>query len=167
MTGLTHAQLVKKTLNPPPPPEPRSARSSTPPDDTFSEDVPLEVQFNPSTLRLTYNNQFGDGKPYSHARETVAKLDVELVFDTTETGKSVMITLGKLTAMTRSDAAPPAQPSSGTPPPPSGKVPVVEFRWNGKVFEGVVESMIQTLEYWSLEGIPMRATLLLSLKETA
>lgn len=165
MMGLTHAQLVKKTLKPPAPPPPRSPRKSKPPEDEFSEDKPLEVHFNPSTLRITYNNQFGDGKPYSHARETVTKLDVELIFDTTESGKSVMIDLSKLEAMTRSDAVPPAKPSSGTPAPPSGKVPVVEFRWNGKVFEGVVESMVQTLEYWSLEGIPLRATVQLSLKE--
>ena len=100
MTGLSHAQLVKKTLNPPAPPAPRSATSSTPPPDTFTDSPELEVHFNPSTLRLTYNNQFGDGKPYSHARETVAKLDVELIFDTTETGKSVMIVLSQLAAMT-------------------------------------------------------------------
>jgi len=167
MTWVSPAYLVSKRQDPPPPPAPRARRQTTPPVETFSEDDFLLVDFNPATLRLTYNNQFGDGKPYSHARETVAKLDVELVFDTTEFGTSVMDSLSRLTTMTRSDAVAPATPSSGTPPPPSGKVPVVEFHWGGKVFEGVVESLVQTIEYWSLEGIPMRATVQLSLKETA
>ncbi|HEY6814622.1 MAG TPA: hypothetical protein VI168_03690, partial [Croceibacterium sp.] len=167
MTGLTRAQLVKKTQNPPPAKKPCSTKTSAPQEDKFTEHDPVDVHFNPSTLRLSYTNQFGDGKPYSHARETVAKLDVELIFDTTETGTSVMAVLGQLAAMTRSDAVAPAKPSSGAQPPPSGKVPVVEFRWHGKMFEGVIESMTQTIEYWSLEGVPLRATVALSLKETA
>jgi hypothetical protein len=167
MTWLTPAYLVSKRAQPPAPPPRRSRRPTSPPAEQFAEEDWLIVDFNPSTLRLTYNNQFGDGKPYAHARETVAKLDVELIFDTTEYGYTVMDSLSRLATMTRSDAVAPARPSSGTPPPPSGKVPVIEFHWGDKVFEGVVESMVQTIEYWSLEGVPMRATVQLSLKETA
>lgn len=167
MTLLSPAYLVSKRQDPPPAPAPRSRRRRGPPEETFTEDDILVVDFNPATLRLTYNNQFGDGKPYSHARETVAKLDVELLFDTTEYGVTVMDSLSRLATMTRSDAVAPAEPSSRTPSAPSGKVPVIEFHWAGKVFEGVVESMVQTIEYWSLEGIPMRATVQLSLKETS
>jgi hypothetical protein len=167
VTDLTKALLrSKRGETPTPSPAPRrGSGGAAAPRDTF---VPgeLECQFNPSTLRLTYNNQFGDGKPFSHARETVAKLDVELVFDNSGIGYTVMDELSQLTAMTRSDAVAPANPSSGTPPPPSGRVPVIEFRWAGKLFEGVVESMTQTIEYWTREGIPLRATVQLSLKET-
>lgn len=168
MIRLTKAILRSKRGEDTPAPAP------APSGGTSGEDAPreptytgqLECHFNPTTLRLTYNNQFGDGRPFSHARETVAKLDVELVFDNTGIGYSVLEELSQLTAMTRSDAAPPAQPSSGTPPPPSGRVPVVEFVWADKLFEGVVESMTQTIEYWSREGIPLRATVQLSMKET-
>lgn len=148
-----------------PPPSPPPAAGSDGGHEDAAEGT-LHCHFNPTTLRLTYNNQFGDGRPFSHARETVAKLDVELVFDNSGIGYSVMDELSQLAAMTRSSAPPPSEPSSGAPPPPSGRVPVIEFHWAGKLFEGVVESMTQTIEYWSREGVPLRATVQLSLKET-
>lgn len=126
----------------------------------------LTCHFNPSSLRLTYSNQFGEGKPFAHARETVAKLDVELIFDNTGIGYSVLDELAILTAMTRSRGGA-AAGSAKNDKPPAGEVAVVEFHWAGKLFEGVVESMTQTIEYWSREGIPMRATVQLSLKETS
>lgn len=136
-----------------------ASKSAITPDELF-------CHFNPSSLRLTYSNQFGEGKPFAHARETVAKLDVELIFDSTGIGYSVLDELAVLTAMTRSKGSAPAG-SAKADKAPAGEVAVVEFHWAGKLFEGVVESMTQTIEYWSREGIPMRATVQLSLKETA
>ena len=43
-----------------------ASKSAITPDELF-------CHFNPSSLRLTYSNQFGEGKPFAHARETVAK----------------------------------------------------------------------------------------------
>src|SRR6478735_481281 len=159
MTDLAKALLRSKRGQDSPSPTPAPAAGGSSSGSGGSSDYPeLECHFTPSSLRLTYNNQFGDGKPFSHARETVAKLDVELVFDNSDIGYSVMDELGRLAAMTG---------SSGASAAPSGQVPVVEFQWGGKLFEGVVESMTQTIEYWTLEGIPLRATVQLSLKETA
>lgn len=167
MTALAKAMLRSKrgeeAKSAAPKPKSGGAESQRP--DTF-EPGTLECHFNPTTLRLTYNNQFGDGAPFSHARETVAKLDVELIFDNSGIGYSVLDELTILTDMTRSDAGAPTAPSSGSSPPPSGRVPVVEFIWAGKLFEGVIESMTQTIEYWTREGIPLRATVQLSMKET-
>jgi hypothetical protein len=80
MTALAKARLRSKRGQDTATPAPAPAKGSAAPADSF-EPGELECHFNPSSLRLTYNNQFGDGKPFSHARETVAKLDVELVFD--------------------------------------------------------------------------------------
>src|SRR5688572_8459618 len=132
--ALLRSKRGEDTPAPKPAKAPKAGGAAAAPKDAF-EPGELECQFNPTTLRLTYNNQFGDGKPFSHARETVAKLDVELVFDNSTIGYSVMDELSQLTEMTRSDAVPPANPSSGTPPAPSGRVPVIEFHWAGKLFE--------------------------------
>lgn len=169
MTDLAKAMLRSKRVSEPASTSPRRTGSGGSASERPDNFVPGELQchFNPTTLRLTYNNQFGDGRPFSHARETVAKLDVELVFDNSGIGYSVLDELATLTEMTRSDAEPPTAPSSNSPPPPSGRVPVVEFHWAGKLFEGVIESMTQTIEYWTREGIPLRATVQLSMKETA
>ena len=113
----------------------------------------MTVQFNPATLRIALTNQFGEADAHSHARKTTAKLDVELIFDTTDTGQSVYRHLNELTAMTR--ATPPSGGSGGGNNANSENfsVPIIEFRWRSKLFEGVVESLTQTIEYWSHDGV--------------
>ncbi len=120
----------------------------------------IDFQFNPSTLRISYTNQFGDDPPQNNVRVTGAKLDVELIFDTTDSGQSVYEYLNKLEEITRSSAV---EETNN----PSGEVPVIEFWWSIKLFEGVVESLTNTIEYWSHDGVPLRATVQLSMKETA
>lgn len=124
-----------------------------------SKEAKFKCQFNPSTLRTTYTNQFGDDPPNGHARVTTAKLDVELIFDTTDTGVSVYQQLFALEELTRSKA-------QKDKDKPDGKVPVVEFWWAIKIFQGVIESLTHTIDYWSYDGVPLRATVQLSLKET-
>lgn len=123
------------------------------------ENQDFGFQFNPSTLRITYTNQFGDDPPNSHARVTAAKLDVELIFDTTDSGQSVYSYLNKLEQFTRSSAE---EESTN----PSGRVKVMQFWWVIQLFEGVVESLTNTIDYWSHDGVPLRATVQLSMKET-
>ena len=120
----------------------------------------FKCQFNPSTLRTTYTNQFGEDPPQGHARVTTAKLDVELIFDHTDTGASVYGDLLGLEALTRSSA-------QKDKDKPDGKVPVVEFHWQIKIFEGVIESLTHTIDYWSHDGVPLRATVQISIKETS
>jgi Contractile injection system tube protein len=123
----------------------------------------LMAQFNPTSLRISYTNQFGNDPPESHVRKTSAKLDVELIFDTTDTGHSVYQYLNQLEAITRSIQ--PVSPGSTTAEP-SGSLPIVQFHWSENLFEGLVESLTQTLDYWSYDGIPLRATVQLGIKET-
>ena len=120
----------------------------------------MVVQFNPSSLRVTYTNQFGEDPPATHARATTAKLDVELIFDTTDTGETVYRYLNQLEALTRSSLLAGSTQANG-------QVPVIEFVWPIPIFEGVIESLTQTIEYWSHDGVPLRATVQLSMKETA
>jgi hypothetical protein len=172
---FARAELRRKDYIPPTPPPPRAPRSSASNEDEFSDPTTIPIQFNPSSLRVSYTNQFGSGKPFAHAQETTAKLDVELIFDTTDTGMSVYAALNQLENMTRAVTPPSPNQSRGgrssgggnaQANEPSGKVPVVEFWWGTKIFEGVVESLTQTIEYWSADGVPLRATAQLALKET-
>lgn len=157
---ITSSNLTMATLRP------KGAPDET---TSASDSDNLSVQFNPATLRISLTNQFGEADAHSHARKTTAKLDVELIFDTTDTGQSVYQYLNKLTAMTRA-----TPPSGGSGSGGSGSdansenfaVPIIEFRWRSKLFEGVVESLTQTIEYWSHDGVPLRATVQLALKET-
>ena len=57
---------------------------------TFGTDgTPLEVHFNPASLRVTTTNQFDDKNPEQVSKPTSFKLDVELIFDCTETGLDI------------------------------------------------------------------------------
>lgn len=136
----------------------------------------MPVHFNPASLRITMNNQFGDDPPEQHCRETTSKLDVELVFDTTDTGIDVRFDTDLLEGLTR--AGPPASAAtgsnsggsggaSGANAQPSLQVPIVIFRWGLSRYRGIVESLTQTLDFWSSDGVPLRATVQLSLKSAS
>jgi hypothetical protein len=117
----------------------------------------VEVQFNPETLQLTYNNQnTGGDQPNGSSAQNVgnltSKLSLELLFDTTEAGDDVRRHTEKIAyfLMPKDDA-------NRTPPR-------TRFQWGSFIFEGIIDSLNETLDYFSEEGVPMRATLSLELK---
>ncbi|MGR3782622.1 MAG: CIS tube protein [Albimonas sp.] len=108
------------------------------------------VDFNPATLKVSLTNKLqeegqGDGTAAQHTRSTTAKLEMELVFDSTEDGADVRDKTGAIKAMAVVAAANPTQP------------PRVSFTWGRFLFAGVIESLNETLEFWSAEGVPLRA----------
>jgi hypothetical protein len=115
--------------------------------------------FNPASLKVTVTNQFqdeqsgGNGTPTQNARASTTKLETELVFDTTEDGADVRDRSGRLKALALS--------VEGEPPRPP---PTVVFRWGRFQFVGLIESFGETLDFWSAEGVPLRATVALAMK---
>ncbi len=111
------------------------------------------VDFNPATLKVSLTNklqeegQGGDGPNAQHTRSTTAKLEMELVFDSTEDGADVRDRTGPIKAMAL------VAFDSLVPPPQ------VSFTWGRFLFAGVIESLNETLEFWSAEGVPLRAVL--------
>jgi hypothetical protein len=112
-----------------------------------------DVQFNPPSLKVGLSNRLQDedasgsgGQSRQNTRVTTAKLETELVYDTTESGEDVREKTRALKDM--------AIAAAGTPPAPAK----IEFRWGNFKFVGVIESLNETLDFWAAEGVPLRAT---------
>lgn len=160
----------------------RGYRASTEPGDGERW---LRVQFNPDTLKtslstnLKASDRGGSGKAASqYIEKSESSLTLELVFDTSTTAPDLIQEPGGGTATTRvvhSDvrritrnlatfflqSRDPKKANSKKPPPPSR----CHFRWGSFGFTGMVSSMNETLDYFSSDGVPLRATVSLTLKE--
>jgi hypothetical protein len=112
----------------------------------------LEVHFNPASLHLTITNTLRGRGQQRSVSERTSKLAMELVFDTTGSGDDVRESTGKLAAW---------MGHTGTPQQ------LLRFDWGGHfVFYGTIESYSETIEYFSPEGVPLRATVSLTLSDT-
>jgi hypothetical protein len=128
------------------------------------------VQFNPETLKVTFSNELeqpggGGDQRGSPARQFIGKstttLALSLVFDVgapQPPGKPVD-DVRKLTQQVAYFMTPKERNRRKAPFPP----PAVRFLWGSFQFDGLVGSMEETLEYFSPEGKPLRATVALSL----
>ena len=123
--------------------------------------TPHEVLFNPASLKVSLNNRIqdedssgGNGQPRQNTRVTTTKLETELVYDTTDIGQDVRDKTSELKAMAVAVATGAAGAAQVAPPP-------VEFRWGRFSYQGVIESLNETLDFWANEGVPLRATILL------
>jgi Contractile injection system tube protein/LysM domain len=132
---------------------------------TDSRAVHLVVDFDPKSLELSYATTgmaAGKAKTASGtwnktpAQQTgqSAKLSVTLLFDTTATdGVSVQTETDALVLLTL-----PHDLSAQGP-----KRRVVQFQWGSFLFYGCVESMTQTIDFFSDSGVPLRASVQLSI----
>lgn len=145
----------------------------------------LRVQFNPETLKtslstnLKASDRGGSGKAASqYIEKSESSLTLELVFDTSTTAPDIVqepAGTGQTTRIVHSDVRritrnlatfflqtrDPKKANSKKPPPPSR----CHFRWGSFGFTGMVSSMSETLDYFSQDGVPLRATVSLTLKE--
>ena len=140
----------------------------------------FEVQYNPTEFSLDKGVQLAEiGIPgidtplLQFVRGQTEKLSVDLFFDTTDDGTGA----GATSVTTRTDpiySLVKIEPAGHAPP-------IVTFAWNAafpganlpaaagnqrrNAFRGVVESCRQKFTFFSPEGVPLRATLSLSLRE--
>lgn len=125
------------------------------------------IQFNPESLKVTYANQNrGGNQPGGSGRQFVgsstSKLSLELLFDTTEV-RETSNNQNDVRRKTESIAyfIKPKTPEGGGG---SNRVPPgISFEWGTFIFRGVVDSMDETLDYFSEQGVPMRATISLTI----
>ena len=159
-TGLVHAQLIQMA-------------------DDLSK--PLDggtvanVQFNPETLKVTYANQIvqpkgGDQSAGTSGRQFVGegttKLALQLWFDATAVQDNPVDDVRRLTQpviffMTpqKIDKPKSAEEKDKLVPPP------VRFQWGSFIFDGVVDGIEQSLEFFSPDGKPLRASIGLTLSQ--
>ena len=147
---------------------------------------PFDVQFNPQTLKVAYSNKkAGGNQPSGSSIQFVGKgttkLSLELVFDTTrgETNgpanpTSVHTLTDKVLALMKPSPRPPSPKKAKTKKKggkgkkskaPTFVPPGVRFQWGSFLFEGVIDSLDETLEYFSSQGVPLRATMSLTLSK--
>lgn len=137
------------------------------------EQKKVAVDFNPETLQITLTNlvQKGQGgKPAQTVTESTAKLSFTLIFDSTTTGEDVRVRTGKIAAMM--DPVQVTTPGSGSSSgsgasgPRRRKVPaIVFFEWGTIAFEGYIDSYREDLDFFSSEGVPLRASLAISITQ--
>ncbi len=113
----------------------------------------ITVHFNPSSLKLAVTNTIPDegGGASQTKSKSASKLDLELIFDSTDDGTDVRNAsygLKKLGFLTDSNKP----------------LPKVVFEWGTFSFTGVIESLNETFDFFSDEGVPLRETMAVSLK---
>jgi hypothetical protein len=119
--------------------------------------TPVQVHFNPVSLQLSINNTLEDkGKGKDHKQfitKTAAKLTMDLIFDTTHRGTDVRLETGKIAKFME-----PGKQAGDQ------KIPtILLFEWGTFKFQGLLESYKETLDFFSAEGLPLRASLNLTL----
>lgn len=114
----------------------------------------VNVHFNPVSLQYTVANQMQQqgGGTQQHVASSTGKLSVDLVFDTTHTGGDVRVDTAKVAALMK--------------PGDDHLVPTLCFEWGAYKFEGTMEGYRETLDFFSPNGVPLRASLSLSLAAT-
>jgi hypothetical protein len=130
----------------------------------------VTVQFNPQTLKLTYSNQKAGGdQPKGSSTQFVGrgvtKLTMELWFDLPRAqadsvpGSQSASDVRQLTQEIVYFMIP-AQPSGssakGQPPPPP---PGLQITWGTFQFAGIMESLDETLDFFSPAGAALRSSL--------
>ena len=129
----------------------------------------VEVQFNPESLKVTYANQLvqpqgGDQASGNAGRQFVGagttKLALQLWFDVNAMEKDPVDDVRRLTQkvvyfMTPRESG---DPKKYVPPG-------VRFLWGSFLFDGIVEGMEETIEFFSPEGKPLRASITLTLSQ--
>ena len=121
----------------------------------------VPIDFNPASLdyTLTINTQGEGGQAQQAAGVASAKLNLELLFDTTDSGDDVRNKTNKVEQMLRPSSA------SGGQQGPQHAPPMVTFEWGAFKFVGVVDSFRQTMDFFSSNGVPLRASVTLSMTQ--
>lgn len=125
-----------------------------------STPAPVTVQFNPQSLSVNYrtsgtpgkeNASAGTDKQANKAQSTgfSSGLSMELLFDTSQSGDDVRnrtLAIAKMIQV-----------------PDQNDAPNIQFSWGTFIFNGIIQSIDETLDLFSERGVPLRATVRLSM----
>lgn len=135
----------------------------------------FDVHFNPVSLVYTVENsvsqQSGDPKKKQYVAQFSGKLTMDLQFDTTGTGADVRIDTNRVArfmqatanaAVKAGNSSPSSSDNSNSNSPPKAP-PVLSFQWGTYEFQGVMESFKETIDFFSADGVAMRALVSITL----
>jgi hypothetical protein len=116
---------------------------------SISKQDAIEVHFNPTSLQYTISSTIKDpgqgNQNKQYVSQSTAKLTMDLVFDTTHKGEDVRIYTDKVGKLMKPD-----EKKNNAPP-------IVLFAWGNFMFQGMVESFKETIEFFSANGVPLRS----------
>ena len=116
------------------------------------------VQFNPTSLSYSVQNTLEkkgrDANAKQFVAQTTAKLEFDLVFDSTHDGGDVRLDTDRIKQFLN-----PGDKSTNKDQAPA----LVGLRWGTFLFKGIVEAFRENLDFFSAEGVPLRSTLKISL----
>ncbi|MGB8508123.1 MAG: hypothetical protein WCD76_06950 [Pyrinomonadaceae bacterium] len=128
------------------------------------------VQFNPETLKVSFSNQIktdGDQKGTSttqYVGKGTTKLSVQLWFDVTAPLRDEYKSITDVRELTKKVAyfitPREVNKEKGQYAPPG-----VRFLWGSFQFDGIMESLEESLEFFSPEGKPLRASVTMNLSQ--
>ncbi|MDH4195126.1 MAG: LysM peptidoglycan-binding domain-containing protein [Nitrospirota bacterium] len=126
----------------------------------------VTVQFNPESIKVSFANQIQTPSGTGDQRGTpsrqfvgagTTKLSLQLWFDVTAGGKKEK-DVRKLTQQVAYFITPKPEADKFLPP-------AVRFLWGSFQFDGIMESLEESLEFFSNEGRPLRASMTVSLSQ--
>ncbi len=136
----------------------------------INEDRRVRVQFNPETLKVTFTNQVatpqGSGDQNGPAARLyvgsgTTKLALQLVFDANAPlpeGQQAVTDVRRLTEKVAYFITPRQEGENFIPP-------AVRFLWGSFQFDGIMDSVDETLELFSSDGEPLRASVSVSMSQ--
>lgn len=142
-------------------------------DKQINKDKATKVQFNPDSLKVAFANQIqqpqgGGDQGGAQAQQFVGagstKLTAMLWFDVTQELVDLpdVIDVRKLTERVAYFITPKGEPKND---PKKWIPPAVRFLWGTFQFDGIMEGMEETLELFSAEGRPLRASVAITLTQ--
>jgi len=132
----------------------------------------VQVQFNPETLKVTYANKTqsqqsaGDQRGNSPRQVIGAgstKLALQLWFDASAAGAPDVRQLTREVAHFMQPQSPAGGATGGAGGGNQPVPPGVRFSWGTFSFDGMMDSLEETLDYFSPDGRPLRASLSLGM----
>lgn len=140
---------------------------------TINDERTVTVQFNPETLKVTFANQIAQNSGAgAQSRQFVGagttKLALQVWFDVTAypAGSEPADDVRVLTQRVAYFITPrPLGSSGGGDKQPQFAPPAVRFVWGTFQFDGIMEQLEESLEFFSPEGRPLRASLTLGLTQ--
>jgi hypothetical protein len=127
----------------------------------------VPVQFNPETLKVSFANQLeqkSDTSSTQYVGKGSTKLSVQLWFDVTGPERQEVPKVKDVRDLTKSVVyfitPKPAEDDKTKVVPPG-----IRFLWGSFQFDGIVESLEESLEFFSKEGRPLRAGVTLNLSQ--
>lgn len=136
---------------------------------TTEKNVTLPCMFNPSELSISRRNSWsGEALPGRDAPEMVfdggeaGSMDLSLLFDTTHEGKPVTNYTNKMLDLMKIDTTLAGYDAAKN----NGRPPWVKFHWGDMhSFKAIIESIDISFTYFSSTGMPLRASVDLSLTQ--